>query len=185
MTGRSRSFTPPLILLLAILTSLITSKTRLKLLLKFFTHPDAEGHLRGLAEEFGDSTNSVRIELNKLEVAGLLRRKIIGQKMVYKVNKSNPFYANLVSMVSKYLGFDELVESLLNQVGDLEEAYVVGDYARGLDSGTIELILVGQIRIDVVDELIPKVEQRIGREFVYTVFNSVPAELPDEYLKIL
>jgi DNA-binding transcriptional regulator PaaX len=61
-------------------------------LLKFFTHPDAQGHLRGLAEEFGDSTNSVRIELNKLEEAGLLQRQVSGQKMVYQVNKANPFY---------------------------------------------------------------------------------------------
>ena len=91
-------------------------------MLKFFTHPDAQGHLRGLAEEFGDSTNSVRIELNKLEEAGLLQRQVSGQKMLYQVNKSNPFYFNLVSMVSKYLGFDELIESLLEQVGELKEA---------------------------------------------------------------
>ena len=96
MTGRSRSKRP----LAAsnqkhtegILASLITSKTRLKLLLKFFTHPDARGHLRGLAEEFGDSTNAVRIELNKLEEAGLLTSASEGQKVVYHVNKTNPFY---------------------------------------------------------------------------------------------
>ena len=155
-----------------ILASLITSKTRLKLLLKFFTHPDAQGHLRGLAEEFGDSTNSVRIELNKLEEAGLLRRQVSGQKMVYQVNKSNPFYFNLVSMVSKYLGFDELIESLLEQVGDLKEAYVVGDYARGVDSGTIELILVGQLHAEVVDDLVGRVSKRINRKIIYRVSST-------------
>ena len=49
-------------------------------------------------KEFGDSTNSVRIELNKLEEAGLLQRQVSGQKMLYQVNKSNPFYFNLVSI---------------------------------------------------------------------------------------
>ena len=73
-------------------------------MLKFFTHPDARGHLRGLAEEFGDSTNAVRIELNKFEEAGLLHGQTEGQKVVYRVNKSNPFYSDLVSMVSKYMG---------------------------------------------------------------------------------
>ncbi len=136
-------------------------------MLKFFTHPDAQGHLRGLAEEFGDSTNSVRVELNKLEEAGLLQRQSIGQKLVYVVNKSNPFYLNLVSMVSKYLGFDELVESLLEQVGDLKEAYVVGDYARGVDSGTIELILVGQLHAEVVDDLVERVSKLINRRIIY------------------
>ena len=60
-------------------------------MLKFFTNPKIQGHLRGLAEEFGDSTNSVRLELNKLEEAGLLVARAEGQKVVYEVNKSNPF----------------------------------------------------------------------------------------------
>lgn len=142
------------------------------------------GHLRGLAEEFGDSTNSVRVELQNLEEAGLLQSEPNGQKIQYRVNRTNPFYADLVVLVSKYLGFDELVENLLERVGDLEEAYVVGDYATGVDSGTIELVLVGQLRDDVVDDLIPKVEQRIKRKVVYTIYNSVPLELPDMFLKI-
>jgi hypothetical protein len=153
-------------------------------LLKFFSRPDAVGHLRGLAEEFGDSTNSVRLELQNMEEAGLLQSVPNGQKIQYRVNHTNPFYADLVALVSKYLGFDELIENLLERVGDLEEAYVVGDYATGIDSGTIELVLVGQLRIDVVDELIPKVEQRIGRKITYMVHNSVRVELPDAHLKV-
>jgi DNA-binding MarR family transcriptional regulator len=168
-----------------ILASLITSKTRLKLLLKFFTHPDAQGHLRGLAEEFGDSTNSVRIELNKLEEAGLLQRQVSGRKMLYQVNKSNPFYFNLVSMVSKYLGFDELVESLLEQVGDLKEAYVVGDYARGVDSGTIELILVGQLHAEVVDDLVARVSKRINRRITYRLSETENELVPQPQLRLL
>jgi hypothetical protein len=152
-----------------ILASLITSKTRLKLLLKFFTHPDAQGHLRGLAEEFGDSTNSVRIELNKLEEAGLLTSASEGQKVVYHVNKNNPFYSDLVSMVSKHLGFDQLIESVLEKVGDLEAAYVVGDYASGVDSGTIELVLVGNVYTDVIDDVIKRIERRISRKIKYTL----------------
>ena len=128
--------------------------------------------MRGLAEELGDSTNSIRVELNKLEEAGLLQRQVSGQKMVYQVNKSNPFYFNLVSMVSKYLGFDELIESLLEQVGDLKEAYVVGDYARGADSGTIELVLVGKLHADVVDDLVDRVSKRINRRIVYLVIDD-------------
>jgi len=141
-------------------------------LLKFFTHPDAQGHLRGLAEEFGDSTNSVRIELNKLEEAGLLTSASEGQKVVYHVNKTNPFYSDLVSMVSKYLGFDQLIESVLEKVGDLEAAYVVGDYASGVDSGTIELVLVGNVYTDVIDDLVERVESRINRKIKYSLIRE-------------
>ena len=142
------------------------------------------GHLRGLAEEFGDSTNSVRVELQKLEEAGLLQSVPNGQKVQYRVNHANPFYADLVALVSKYLGFDELIENLLERVGDLQEAYVVGDYAIGVDSGTIELVLVGQLRTDVVDYLIPKVEQRIGRKITYTVNITDLVAFSGAHLKI-
>lgn len=138
-------------------------------MLKFFTHPEARGHLRGLAEEFGDSTNAVRIELNKLVEVGLLTSASEGQKVVYQVNKNNPFYSDLVSMVSKYLGFDELVESLFEQIGDLKEAYVLGDYAKGIDSGTIELFLVGQLRTEILDGLVDRVSKKINRRIIYYV----------------
>jgi hypothetical protein len=180
VTGRSRAppqpQKPP-----TILTSLITSKTRLKLLLKFFSRPDAVGHLRGLAEEFGDSTNSVRVELNKLEEAGLLLARAEGQKVVYEVNKSNPFYSDLVGMVSKFLGFDVLVAQILEQVGNLEEAYVVGDYARGVDSGTISVVLVGDLNEERVHELCARVSTKINR----TVSVSITANAESVALPFL
>ncbi len=95
-----------------------------------------------------------------------------GQKVVYHVNKTNPFYSDLVSMVSKYLGFDQLIESVLEKVGDLEAAYVVGDYASGVDSGTIELVLVGDVYTDVIDDLVMRVESRINRKIKYSLISE-------------
>ena len=169
----------------AILASLITSKTRLKLLIKFFSHPNARGYLRGLAEEFGDSTNAVRIELIKLEEAGLLKSSIQGQRVVYEVNKMNPFYVELVSMVSKFLGFDDLIEMVLHKIGDLQEAYVVGDYARGIDSGTIHLILVGEVNDFVVRELLVKVSQKIHRKIEVRILSKFDGDNSGDTLRLI
>ena len=54
------------------LQTLITSKTRIKLMLKFFLNSSSTGYLRGLETEFDESTNSIRLELNRFEEAGLL-----------------------------------------------------------------------------------------------------------------
>jgi DNA-binding transcriptional ArsR family regulator len=153
-------------------------------LLKFFTNPQIQGHLRGLAEEFGDSTNSVRLELNKLEEAGLLVARTEGQKVVYEVNKSNPFYSDLVGMVSKFLGFNVLVAQILEQVGNLEEAYVVGDYARGVDSGTISLVLVGDLNEERVHELCARVSTKINRTVAVTIAPNAAAVSPP-FLQII
>jgi hypothetical protein len=132
-------------------------------LLKLFTHPDAQGHLRGLAEEFGDSTNSVRIELKKLQKAGLIMSFADGQKVIYRPNSKNPFYRELTKLVSKYLGFDQLVDRILNQLGNLQAAYVIGDYANGLDTGTIEVVLIGDVDKKYALNLADRVKRELGR----------------------
>ena len=180
----SSSFTPR-IRISTILASLITSKTRLKLLIKFFSHPNAHGYLRGLAEEFGDSTNAVRIELHKLEEAGLLKSSTQGQRVVYEVNMKNPFYAELVSMVSKFLGFDDLIEMVLDKIGNLREAYVVGDYARGIDSGTIHLVLVGEVNEETLRNLVQKVSLKIKREIEVVVLHDFHGADSPESLRLI
>ena len=73
------------------LDSLVTSKTRIKLLLKFFSHANS-GYLRSLAKEFDESTNSVRVELNRLADAGLLVAEDEGKTKMYKANEGHPFF---------------------------------------------------------------------------------------------
>jgi len=125
------------------LDSLVTSKTRIKLLLKFFSHNNS-GYLRALAKEFDESTNSIRVELNRLAEAGLLICKAEGKTKLYEANPSHPFFSEIKTMVAKFLGLDELMERIVNRMGDVEKAYIVGDYAQGIDSGTVQMLLVGK-----------------------------------------
>ena len=57
------------------LETLITSKTRIRILVKFFINEANFGHIRGLAEEMNESTNAIRKELNNLSEAGYLEKK--------------------------------------------------------------------------------------------------------------
>jgi len=152
-----------------ILSELITSKTRLRLLLKFFSRPGVRGHLRGLAEELGESTNSIRLELNKLEHAGLLRKETEGQKNVYSVDERNTFYTELVKLVSKYLGFDQIINELLAKAGEIKEVYIVGDYARGVDGGVIEIVIVGDIQPTEITRIVDNIENKISRKIALVV----------------
>ena len=55
-----------------LLSGLIGSKTRIKLLMRFFFNPKTRSYLRELAKEFNVSTNAVREELNQLKKTELL-----------------------------------------------------------------------------------------------------------------
>ena len=94
------------------LESLITSQTRIKLLVRFFLNQSNQGYLRGLADEFSESSNAIRVELNRFEKAGLLVSFIKGNKKMYKANPNHPLSRDIHSIVLKYVGIDNAIEEL-------------------------------------------------------------------------
>ncbi|MGE8377174.1 MAG: ArsR family transcriptional regulator [Sphingobacterium sp.] len=125
------------------LDSLITSKTRLKLLIKFFVSASNRGYLRGLADEFKESTNAIRRELNQLTDAGYLIREESDNKIFYRVNVKHSLFYSLRELIHKFLGIEAFVDKVLEKAGDVEEVALLGDYARGVDSGHIEILVKG------------------------------------------
>jgi hypothetical protein len=147
------------------LDSIITSKTRLRLLIKFFINVGTHGHLRGLAEEFGESTNAIRKELNNLVGAGYLHRLGEGNKIDYSANASHPLFKTLQSIVRTHIGLDTILNSVLERMGQVDQLVVAGDYASGIDSGTIEMIIVGNsINQPYLEQLSPKIQSLIDRK---------------------
>ena len=146
------------------LDSLITSKTRIKLLLKFFLNPGTRAYLRGLATEFGESTNAIRVELNRLTDAKLLISVHSGRTVEYRANKEHSLFNDIQNVVTKFVGIDTLAEELADKLGDILLAYVIGDYAKGNDSGLIDLVLVGRVNDKKLKEIITKTEELIHRK---------------------
>ena len=138
------------------ITTLITSKTRIKLLLKFFLNPSNSAYLRGLETEFGESTNAIRLELNRLEEANMLKSETLGNKKLFSVNQTHPLYKDINNIVRKYFGLDVIVESIANRLGDLAAVYLTGDICKGKDSELIDLILVGSINLEYLVQLVAK-----------------------------
>jgi len=148
-----------------LLDSLITSKTRIRLLVKFFSNPDTRAYLREIAEEFGESTNAVRVELNRLSDAKLLNSAPEGRTIKYTANTTHPLFGNITQIVNKYLGLDEIALNIVDRLGNVQLALVIGDYARGVDSGIIDLVIVGdEIDRNLLDQLSRKVEDIINRK---------------------
>jgi hypothetical protein len=145
-------------------TGLITSKTRIKLLLRFFFNPGTSAYLRELAREFDVSANAIREELNQLSASQLLISKKSGRQIHYEANQEHPLFPELRSMVMKIMGIDQVIDNLVICLGKLELAYLIDDYAEGKDSGIIDLILVGDIDILQLNDLTKKTEQYIKRK---------------------
>lgn len=155
------------------LETIITSKTRLNLLIKFFVNIANKGYLNSLANEFGESTNSVRKELNNLTSAGYLVKKINNNKVIYSANKNHPLFNVLQSIVRKHLGIEDIVNNILNKIGKIKKIILLGDYAKGIDSGTIEVLIVGKnISEDYLNNIQPKIEKEINRKINFMISST-------------
>jgi len=155
------------------LENLITSKTRVKLLLKFFLNYQNMCHLRGLEAEFGESSNSIRLELINLENAGLLNSTVKGNKKLYYANTNYPFFSEINGIIKKTVGIDVIIEKLTSRIGNLHAAYLIGDLAIGKDSQIIEMVLVGnQLDLDIIEKLARKVDLLVNRKIQYIILNK-------------
>lgn len=157
--------------------TLITSQTRIKLLKKFFLNSSTRAHLRGLESEFGESSNSIRIELNRFEEAGLLHSLRDGNKKIYQANQGHPLFKDIHNIILKEAGIDRVIEKVIHRLGNLLSVYLVGDFAQGKDSKVIELILIGDsIDREYLAKKVSQAEELVGRKVSYTILNSADAE---------
>ena len=159
------------------INTLITSQTRIKLLKKFFLNNSTKAHLRGLESEFGESSNSIRIELNRFEEAGLLNSLRDGNKKVYQANSGHPLYKDIHSIILKETGIDRVIEKVIHRLGNILSVYLVGDFAHGKDSPVIELILVGaDIDREYLAKKVNQAEELVGRKVSYIVLEPDESE---------
>jgi len=159
------------------LGELITSKTRLRLLIKFFISQTNKGYLNGLANEMGESTNSIRKELNHLYGAGYLKKVKSDNKIEYNVNTEHPLYETIRKVVFKHLGLEDIIETVLDRMGNVEQIIIIGDYARGVDSGNIEVMLVGKdLNFNYITQLEDKIENIINRKVSFYLTSKPPLD---------
>jgi len=143
---------------------LISSKTRIKLLVRFFFNPGTRSYLRELAREFNVSTNAIREELNQLTETRLLSTEKNGRSVFYQANTGHPLFPELRSMVTKVMGLDQVMDSIITRLGELEQAWLIDDYAEGRDTGIIDLVLVGDIDQYHLNDLTRKTERYVQRK---------------------
>ena len=158
--------------------TLISSKTRIKLWLKFFLNSKNTAYLRNLEEEVGESTNAIRLELNKFEKAGFLDSASEGNKKVFSVNTKHPLFPDINRIIMKMTGLEYVVDYVLERIGDLEKVYLVGKMSRGQSTEIIDLVLVGDnLNKTFLIEQIEKAEKKINKKIRYVHYGTKEFEI--------
>ena len=160
--------------------TLIQGKIRVKLLTKLFLNPNNLVYLRGLEKEFGVSSNTVRMELNKLSEVKLIEtvQNPESNQKQYRANPQHPLFDNLRGFILKQFGLDSLIEKVFDRLGEVEAVYLTHDWAEGKTGPFMDLVVVGKVDQNYMHDLILKAEPILQRKIRVAVYTN-SGELPD------
>lgn len=156
---------------------LITSKTRVKILLKFFLNPETKTHIRALANELNESANAVRLELNRLLEAKMLTSTRESNRIMFRVNEAHPLYKTVRQMIQQHVGVDEIIRNVIRGLGKINKIYLTGSLAKGLSTEIIDVVLVGEINTHYLLETIEKLQLALSKKIRFVIYSTEEAEL--------
>jgi len=156
------------------LSDLITSKSRIKLLNVLLAEPSEMYHVREFVRRTGDEINAVRRELLFLEKRGILVREPRANRVYYSLSKIYPFYFDLLRMGTKIAGLGAAILKNRVKIGKIKYAMFSGRFARRIEKKPtdVDLIIVGTIVLPELALLIRDEEKRLRREINYTVMTE-------------
>lgn len=122
-------------------------------------------YLRELGREFQESSNAVRIELNRFEDAGLISSEKEGNRKYYQANRDYPLFQEIRQIAMKQFGLDQILDNVIDKLGRVRKVYLVGSLAKGQNTDIIDLVIVSNnINRAYLMELTEIAEKEIGRK---------------------
>jgi DNA-binding transcriptional ArsR family regulator len=160
------------------LRDLFISKVRVKLLETFLSFPKEMFFVRDLSRKTGEEINAVRRELTHLEKVGLVKKEPRGNRIYYWLDKTYPFYPELVRMVAKSTGLGAEILKNRQKLGRITNVLFSTKFVKWAERGTeeVDVLVVGEVVLPELAALIRAEEEKRGQEINYTVMT------PEEFI---
>jgi len=158
-----------------VLDNIFSGKIRIALLTKLLLNPASKVYLRGLERDLGVSSNTVRLELNKLQEMHLIEAQEDSENTKvknYVVNQGHPMFKTLRGIIMQFVGLDQIVDQIIKKLGNLDQVYLTGDLAEGKNSPFVDLIIIGNVDKGYMYQLIEKVEPLIQKKIRVASFSK-------------
>jgi len=157
-----------------VLSSLLFSDYRRRVLGLLLLHPDTSYHVRELARLTGTSAGTLHKELTKLTKAGVLRRQEVGNQVRYSADRDCPVFEELASILRKTSGLVDVLAAALSSVEkNIVIAFVFGSVARGeqQSSSDVDVMLVGSLGFADAVQVLHPVQATLQREINPVVYS--------------
>ena len=162
------------------LSDVLFTKTQQKVLGLMFTRPDESFYLNEIVRLAGVGKGTIQRELDRMQAAGLLTVKHIGNQIHYQVNKESPIYPELLRIVRKTFGMVEVIKGSLQHLdAQIDLAFIYGSIAKHEDtaSSDIDLMVVTEsLAYAELMKALSRAEEAIGRPINPTIYNMEQLE---------
>lgn len=156
---------------MAELQDFMISRVRAKIYTIFFDNPEEMYYVRQLTRLSGEEINAVRRELNRMEKAGIIKNEQRGNRLYYLLDQRYDYYEDLLGLVAKSTGIGLSLRKHRSKLGKLKFVMAAGAFVRRKpkDNDSVDLLVVGDVDLELLDQLIKKEEVRLKKEITYTV----------------
>jgi len=163
------------------LEHLFGSKTRLKLLRVFFSHPESSFYVRELTRLCESQINGVRREIANLENLGIIARLSNAKDREntreniksFRLQTGFLLFQELKELMDKaqMLEEKEFVDALKTRAGKIKFMLLSGYFTEDKEVPT-DLLVVGKIKDQTFNKIVRAFEKSIGKELRYTIFSE-------------
>ncbi len=154
---------------------LFGSKTRVKLLHLFYSNPNRSFYVREITRKIDEQINSVRRELSNMLSIGIISSDTQNNKLYYEVNQKYEYYDPLSQIfgseqvINKTASSDDLSsETRLKQLGNIDLAFLTGQFTRDESSG-VDMLIVGDINQTQLEKYVNELEEKEGKDIRFAV----------------
>lgn len=149
-----------------------------KALALLLLQPQRALHVREIARLTGTVAGTMNRELDRLQRAGLLEKRRVGNQLQFCANMQHPVFPELSALLRKTIGLaDVLTLALMPAADRIVVAFVFGSIARAGETAAsdVDVIIIGRVEFGEAIHLLYDAQSDLQREINPKVYS------PDEW----
>lgn len=149
------------------LAEALFTKTQQRVLGLLFGNPEQSFYTNEVVRFAEAGIGTVQRELKRLEAAGLITSRKVGNQMHYQANRGAAIFEELHGIVIKTVGLaDVLCKALLPLKRHVELAFIFGSVAQGKERITsdVDVMVIGKVSFEDVVQAIYSSRETLRRE---------------------
>ena len=160
------------------------TKNRAELLSLFFTNPDKFFYMQEIGRILNKKPGVFQRTLNNMVLEGILVSEYRANSRYFTVNKNNPIYKELKSIIFKTIGISGSIKQALEELKNLKLAFIYGSYAKNQENylSDIDIIIIGNPDEEILINKLDSLEKKLQREINYKIFsyNNLEKEITEK-----